>query len=296
MLSVESLSSKETSPITSEYFMQRDLLSKSMNLSKAEVDEMFTGKGRYRLITGFGLTGHFHLGSKLLLNEVRAFSSNGIQSKILLSGYDTLVKGVSNSNNQSEVQSGMLQVIAGLTKTGGVNVKINLPGQKSDINNSIQDSIDNRDFTDIFGRNMKDSSKEALIDMAASVLDINENSKTVVLLGIDELNNAMFINQVCKRLQILPPGFLFNRVLPGYDFGKMGKSRPEYSLVIFSNPDNEIKKVEKFLRTDGDYLNCPCYYVHLFSEFGKPELRSCNQLHNLLPKVIEKECYLPRIT
>ncbi len=290
MTKLKKIKLKKYSSLDDKYFAKRQLLSKSLNLSKKELGEVFSGKEKYKIVTGFGLTGYFHLGSKLLLNEVKFFADLGLEAQILLSGYDTRVRGTTNSKSPVHIQKSMLQIIDKLDKNEKIKVEERSPGVDSEIFQSINDLVNKDDFVEFYGQEMGKSGRDALVDMAASIIEIDNQKKIVILLGVDELGEALFISHVYKKLEMSPPGFLFNHVVLGYDSNKMGKSRPEFSLVISSSAEEEIKKVEKYLRKDGDHRKCPCYYINLFSKYGDPEISTCKRVHKKLPTIIKKEC------
>ena len=61
------------------YFLKRQLLKYSLNTD--DFKEIITNSNMYQIVTGFGLTGGFHLGNKLILEEVKYFQSKKIEAK-----------------------------------------------------------------------------------------------------------------------------------------------------------------------------------------------------------------------
>lgn len=276
--------------LSNDYFIQRKLLRYRWNLSELDLQRIFAGNQSYHLITGFGVTGHLHLGSKLILNETRSISAAGIKASLFLSFADTKVKGVVGADTSEEVQNTMLRVITHVAGSDNVKIFANTSIKHSKIYQKIKSEVTPADFVEVFKEPKTKAAREAIIDMTATILGSDEGVRLVVLLGIDELDNAAFVKKIAEKIGLPSPGFLFNQILPGYDFKKMGKTRPEYSFIISNDPQAEFSKLKPFLRRDNNYLECPCYHIHTFSEFGTPELASCNKLHPLLPHIIKQEC------
>lgn len=265
------------------YFLKRKLLKYNINITKKELNDLLSGKKKKELITGFGITGPLHLGSKLLFDEICWLSNLGHEVSIFLSLADGAYSKVENIEKRSQsLTTGILRYLS----TNSVNLFKNHDSSTHPLFSKITSIICDEDFEEIYGSSLKNSQK-VLIDMATSVCQFCKNKKVYVLLGIDEIKNARFILKVATKLNLETPGFLFNEIIHGYDGNKMGKSRPSYSLRLDSDPTIEFEKILKYSRNDLKCNKCPLHDVHRFSKSGNLIHSNCNICKDLLKKVIE---------
>lgn len=265
------------------YFLERKILSYKMNLTETEIMDIFTAKKEYTIITGFGITGPMHLGGKLIIDEISWFSEHNHDLHVFLSKSDAIeadqVKKVYKNNRL--MAKGVLTCFSNTS----VSLYENHTNFEQPLFKKLKKIINDYDFREIFGHSCM-FSRDSLIDMAASICLLSLKRKTVVLLGIDEIKNALFIQKSVRKLGLKSPGFLFNDIVYGYDGRKMGKSRPLYSLRLDTDAKTEMKKAMKFSRKDMRCSKCPSYIIHYFSRTGELIHKDCNSCQLSLEEVI----------
>jgi len=279
-------------PQSKEYFLRNKLLCYSLDLDENYLRGLVKGRKEACFITGFGVTGQFHLGNKLVLNELKYFAFTKNEVYLFLSYADSLSKKVSEKSFLS-IESKLFYYIKSQLSTKNVIVNRNYRSKKSPIYQSILGNITKNDFEKIFGKEYTEKNHDAILDMTTSILEIQSDKKKIVLLGIDEIYNALFIKFVAKKLGLSIPAFLFNKLLIGYDGKKMGKTRENYSLIVCSDANYEIKKMHK--NYDKDLVtveDCPACLINKYSEFGRLDVVHSKNCVDIADKIIVEECNL----
>lgn len=269
------------------YFLRRQLLKYSLNTNNFK--DILTTHDQYQIVTGFGLTGGFHLGNKLILEEVKYFQSNGIEAHIFLSISDAESKGI-NSDQYNKNKRDILTQLKALPKTL-THLHINEEYNKHPLYTKLENLLaKSQIFEEVYQENLSSAVRKALTDMATSILDYS-GKLPIVILGIDEIYNAIFISECAKLINKKAPIFLFNKILVGYDGNKMGKSRQDFSLITTNNPQNEISKIKQYLCTQkicDD--NCPARNILNFSKYYTEGNSDQVDYHSELERIIMLEC------
>jgi tryptophanyl-tRNA synthetase len=269
------------------YFLKRQLLKYSLNTD--DFKEIITNSNMYQIVTGFGLTGGFHLGNKLILEEVKYFQSKKIEANIFLSISDAESKSI-NIDQYNRNKKDILTQLNALPKML-THLHINNNYNKHPLFTQLEDLLSqSKIFEDVYQENLSMSVRNALTDMATSILD-NNAKFPVVILGIDEIYNAVFISECSKLINKKAPIFLFNKILVGYDGNKMGKSRQDFSLITTNKPEDEISKVSKYLcKEDVCNDSCPARNILNFSKYYIERNSDSVNYHSELEKIIKLEC------
>lgn len=243
------------------YFLSRRVLFSYINSSNKEINSFLEGKIRAKVVTGFGLTGYPHVGTKIIRDELFYFLKLKSSVFICLSETDAAHKGVAPGRRSKSLCaiSKLFKKVFDDKKCFFVN------SQKSERlikKISWSDAVAREVFQKTFGPLSSNSKEAALFDMAKNILGISsgleKDKKCFVILGVDELNNAVFITRTAKALKQDVPIFLFNKVVPGYNFLKMGKSVQEKSFVFYSSFRNEYEKAKKYFGKNNHKNSAKC--------------------------------------
>lgn len=130
--------------------------------------------------------------------------------------------------------------------------------------------------------------------MAKSILSISRDKekKVFILIGIDEFKNADFISRYAISNDILPPVFLFNKIVPGYGVSKMGKSTPYGSFTFSDSYIDEYKKILPYISEENHNSSERCALCDLVYFSGYPvDVMSKSGIefaHNNSKEIIEK--------
>lgn len=231
------------------YFFLRKILFSYINSNNKEINSFFLGKSKAKIVTGFGLTGYPHIGTKIIRDELLYFLNKKFSVFVCLSEADALNKCITQKGKNKS-----LSAINLFFKNIFSNKKcffVNLQKSKRLMEKNIwSDIVAKKIFKKIFGQIDQSLKEAALFDMAKDILSVSigleKDKRCIVILGIDEFNNAVFVSKVAKALKQNVPIFLFNKIVPGYGFSKMGKSIPEKSFIFNSAFAHEYKKSQKY--------------------------------------------------
>lgn len=231
------------------YFFSRKILFSYINSDDAEIRSIFLGKTKVKIVTGFGLTGSPHIGTKIIRDELLYFLKLKFKVFVCLSEADAINRGTTAFGKRKSlfainlffkrVFNNKNFFLVDFRKSKRLSYKL-----------AWSDTVARKIFKKIFGQISSTAKESALFDMAKNILGISvgieKGKKCVVIMGIDELNNALFVGAVAKALKYEVPIFLFNKIIPGYGVPKMGKSVPEKSFIFYSNFFREYRKAEKY--------------------------------------------------
>jgi len=260
----------------------------------SEVRDILLGKPSRSCVTGFGVTGRFHFGSSLVIDTTRLMGEVGHNVHVYLSGVDTRVKPM--DENEKLVSDGMYRYL--IQKFGSTpNIKlhpVDEPPSKSHIGllDQAKIAIEEDQYFQAYGRKLTDAERDAVLDMACAInAHSSDTLGTLVLLGIDEMPNAIFTRLVATLLGLPKPTFLLSRTVVGTDGKKMGKSRPQYSMIMSENPQEALQKFDDGnIRKDGLCIGCPRRHVVKFSQFSQGRwLRDCSSCDTIFKQIIYSE-------
>lgn len=255
--------------------------------------KIMTGEERAIVVTGFGLTGRPHLGTKLLIQTFDCIIGESNKGVIFLSGKDALAR---STEDEHRVRSqGAIEKLlhSTLTHNRNVSLKYNDFSSISPLIHSLELKVKDCMFRDAYQTELSEFEKNAVIDMAASILEYMPSSEDgmIVLIGIDELDNLLFVEACAKVLGMEPPAFVLVKTIRGYDGGKMGKSREGFSLLVTESVEKEVAKIKQFLQenhTDDEF--CPLCDIYANSTYAKsfPNLTQ-KDVHDAVSEIIACE-------
>lgn len=279
------------------YFFSRKILFSYINSSDKEINLVFSGENKAVIVTGFGLTGRPHIGTKIIRDELFYFLNKKNSVFICLSEADSLNRGTTpGDRNKSLLAINLFfkKIFSNKKCFFVSSQKFNRLTKK----NIWSDIVAKKIFIRIFGQNNLLLKEAALFEMAKNILEISsklkKDKKCIVILGIDELNNAVFVSELAKTLRLNVPIFLFNKIVPGYDYIKMGKSVPEKSFIFGSGFYKEYKKAKKYFGKSNHKENAKCSLCDIVFFSGyKLDLKQKNIIKFIhhKPKIILKDIY-----
>jgi len=258
---------------TNSYLFQRHIIASFINCDHDRLERIISGEEKSIIITGFGLTGLPHLGTKIIRDELEYFLCLGNKIFICVSSADASTRNLSLSQTEKN-QSAIEKFFVGLSKNPACQfLRSELIDQivkKVDWDDSLIKKIFEQHFLIDYCTKMGHS----IAYMTKSVIGISQAHKSfgncVIPLGIDELDIAQFITNATKRLAITTPIFIFNQIVPGYKSEKMGKSIPESSFVFLGSFDEEFSKIEPFIGGLGHPVDAACSLCDVIFYSGYP--------------------------
>ncbi len=243
------------------YFLERGIMASFINSDNGQIARIMSGQEKVAVVTGFGLTGMPHLGTKIIRDELAFMLSLGNKVYICVSSADAVVRAKS-AIDAEQSESALAEFFSSLQLHPGCrfmrNDEIMQVVEKSPWNEKEAGAI----FERIYETSYDSPKGKALACMAKSIIGIYcgqaPSTRCLVPLGIDEFDNASFVTATAQAIGLRPPIFTFNRIVPGYGTIKMGKSIPRQSLVMSGSPAEEYAKMAPYIGDRDHEIHEPC--------------------------------------
>jgi len=273
-------------------------LAASYNFNR--IAPLIENKNRFAVVSGFGVTGEMHLGSKLLIDQLAYYQKLGGKLFLPIADFDGIVvKGKS----QQFIKRHTLNFLRHF-KAGGIDLKkceiYTQLGNRSVTSMALQflKKISEEDYRGVYG----DYSLKEFIALLVTVADmlypqtIGFNN-TLIVVSMDEKKHIDFCYKVISKEgnRFKKPTATFQKPLLGLSGEKMGKSLPEETIYLLDSPEKARKKFwERALIDKIHPENCRVFNLYqLFFLKSIQDIKkiksNCNKRENVC-NICKREC------
>ncbi|HLD10616.1 MAG TPA: tryptophan--tRNA ligase [Candidatus Nanoarchaeia archaeon] len=220
-------------------------------------------KKDFVMMTGLMPSGRFHLGHKMIAEEIIYYQKLGAECFIAVADLEAyLTRNISlEQAKEIAIDQYLLNYIALGLKPNKVHFYFQTNGTKSYMNLSkmISKKTTFNEITNIYGETSPVKIVSALTQVAdilhPQLKEFGGPKPTVVPVGADQLPHINFTRDIAYRMssefKFISPSAVFNKVLPGLKGGKMSSSDITSYIALTDSPKDTAKKIKNYAFSGG---------------------------------------------
>jgi len=221
------------------------------NIDNSLLDKIKNDPKKVAVFAGFDTAGSLHIGSGLILQQLKHYKSLGCSIKLPLVDHEAIsARGSSIEEAKDKAKESCIPV---LHQLGFDNSEVYLRSSVPEILDYVSlfsSKIEFEDVENIYGRKVSPGEYIAILIMAADLLRLTKDYSVLAIYGIDEMPHIKFTNFLAEKCNLPKISGTFSTLIPGLGNKKMSKSLPKQNIFLDDSKEEIKNKLKNHPNTN----------------------------------------------